>query len=94
MIKKLRAEMGQDTPLLHYLATPPSSFRHFTEAFQAHNLNQNATVIYEKPYGTSSEDFEQLDEFVHSVFDEEQVFRIDHFLGKEATQNLHAGALW
>jgi glucose-6-phosphate 1-dehydrogenase len=46
-------------------------------------------VVFEKPYGTSPESFKQLDETVLSVFQEEQVFRIDHFLGKEATQNLH-----
>jgi glucose-6-phosphate 1-dehydrogenase len=46
-------------------------------------------VVYEKPYGTSPEGFEQLDKAVHAVLDEEQVFRIDHFLGKQGTQDLH-----
>jgi glucose-6-phosphate 1-dehydrogenase (EC 1.1.1.49) len=46
-------------------------------------------VVYEKPYGTSPESFRELDELVLSVLDEEQVFRIDHFLGKEGTQDLH-----
>jgi glucose-6-phosphate 1-dehydrogenase len=45
--------------------------------------------VYEKPFGTSAESFHKLDDVVHTVLDEEQVFRIDHFLGKEATQNLH-----
>ena len=46
-------------------------------------------MVYEKPYGTSLDSFHELDALVHTVFDEEQVFRIDHFLGKEATQNIH-----
>jgi glucose-6-phosphate 1-dehydrogenase len=45
--------------------------------------------VYEKPFGTSQEAFRELDDVVHSVLDEQQVYRIDHFLGKEATQDLH-----
>ena len=45
--------------------------------------------MYEKPFGTSQHSFEALDQVVHSVLDEQQVYRIDHFLGKEATQDLH-----
>ncbi len=46
-------------------------------------------MVYEKPFGTSPQSFRTLDRVVHSVLDEHQVFRIDHFLGKEATQDLH-----
>jgi glucose-6-phosphate 1-dehydrogenase len=46
-------------------------------------------VVFEKPYGTSPEAFAHLEEVVHGVLDEDQVYRLDHFLGKEATQNLH-----
>jgi glucose-6-phosphate 1-dehydrogenase len=46
-------------------------------------------VVYEKPFGTSGDAFRKLDRIVHSVLDEQQVYRIDHFLGKEATQDLH-----
>ena len=45
--------------------------------------------MYEKPFGTSPAAFRVLDRVVHSVLDEQQVYRIDHFLGKEATQDLH-----
>jgi glucose-6-phosphate 1-dehydrogenase len=55
----------------------------------AAGLTKDARVVYEKPYGTSPEVFEHLDQAVHAVLDEDQVFRIDHFLGKEAAQNLH-----
>ena len=46
-------------------------------------------MVYEKPFGTSADNFRELDQVVHSVLDEQQVYRIDHFLGKEATQDLH-----
>ena len=46
-------------------------------------------MVYEKPFGTSAQAFRTLDKVVHSVLDEQQVYRIDHFLGKEATQDLH-----
>ena len=46
-------------------------------------------MVYEKPFGTSGDNFRELDQVVHSVLDEQQVYRIDHFLGKEATQDLH-----
>ena len=46
-------------------------------------------MVYEKPFGTSPASFRCLDRVVHSVLDEQQVYRIDHFLGKEATQDLH-----
>jgi glucose-6-phosphate 1-dehydrogenase len=77
------------TQFVHYLATPPTAFEETARALGEHGLTENARVVFEKPYGTSPETFKQLDETVHSVLKEEQVYRIDHFLGKEATQNLH-----
>jgi glucose-6-phosphate 1-dehydrogenase len=86
-------EAKQDTSgqpqLIHYLAVPPVAFAGITEALGEHGLAKGSRVVYEKPFGTSAEDFHTLDAMVHQVLDEEQVFRIDHFLGKEATQNLH-----
>ncbi|WP_432487742.1 glucose-6-phosphate dehydrogenase [Kineococcus sp. SYSU DK018] len=89
VLEQVRGELGEDAQLVHYLALPPSTFDDYTRAIAAHGLAEGSRVVYEKPYGTSPESFEQLDELVQSVFDEEQVFRIDHFLGKEATQQLH-----
>ena len=89
VIGEAEREVGEEPVLIHYLAVPPSAFPPTTEAIAEHGLAKNAKAVYEKPYGTSSESFRQLDELVHSTFDEEQVYRIDHFLGKEATQNLH-----
>ncbi|WP_432519489.1 glucose-6-phosphate dehydrogenase [Kineococcus sp. SYSU DK006] len=88
-IAAARSEIGEDAQLVHYLALPPSTFEDYTRAIEAHGLAEGSRVVYEKPYGTSPESFEELDRLVLSVFEEEQVFRIDHFLGKEATQQLH-----
>jgi glucose-6-phosphate 1-dehydrogenase len=89
VIGEARDSLGGDPQLVHYLAVPPAAFAGLTEALGQHGLSGDARVVYEKPFGTSGEDFRKLDQVVHSVLDEQQVYRIDHFLGKEATQDLH-----
>jgi glucose-6-phosphate 1-dehydrogenase len=81
--------LGGDPQLIHYLAVPPVAFAGLTKALGQHGLAKGARVVYEKPFGTSGEDFRELDRAVHAVLDEQQVYRIDHFLGKEGTQDLH-----
>jgi glucose-6-phosphate 1-dehydrogenase len=71
------------------MAVPPSAFGPLTEAIGAHGLAPGSRVVYEKPFGSSLESFEQLDKIAHETFEESQIYRIDHFLGKEATQNIH-----
>ncbi len=88
-LAKGRESLGSDPQLVHYLAIPPVAFGETTKALGQHGLAQNSRVVYEKPFGTSPQSFRALDQVVHSVLDEQQVFRIDHFLGKEATQDLH-----
>ena len=89
VIGEARDSLGGDPQLVHYLAVPPVAFAGLTKAFGQHGLSRGARVVYEKPFGTSGKDFRELDRVVHSVLDEQQVYRIDHFLGKEATQDLH-----
>jgi len=89
VLEEARRNLGENVQLVHYLAIPPTAFSEITKAIGTRGLAANSRVVYEKPYGTSSESFTELDDLVHTVFDEEQVYRIDHFLGKEATQNLH-----
>ncbi len=84
-----RESLGGDPQLVHYLAIPPVAFGETTKALGQHGLAKDARVMYEKPFGTSPQAFRTLDRVVHSVLDEQQVYRIDHFLGKEATQDLH-----
>jgi glucose-6-phosphate 1-dehydrogenase len=82
-------EMGSNPQLVHYMAVPPSAFGSLTEAIGAHGLATNARVVYEKPFGTSAASFVELDRVAHETLDESQIYRIDHFLGKEATQDIH-----
>ena len=81
--------LGDNPQLVHYLAVPPVAFAGLTKALGQHGLARGARVVYEKPFGTSPTSFRELDRVVHAVLDEQQVYRIDHFLGKEATQDLH-----
>ena len=69
--------------------TSKRTFGEITAALGQHGLAEDARVVYEKPFGTSPESFRKLNRLVHRVLDESQVYRIDHFLGKEATQELH-----
>jgi glucose-6-phosphate 1-dehydrogenase len=89
VIGKARKAVGDNSQLVHYLAVPPVAFTELTQALGQHGLAAGSRVVYEKPFGTSSDNFRELDQVVHSVLDEQQVYRIDHFLGKEATQDLH-----
>ena len=89
VLGRARSSLGGDAQLVHYLAVPPVAFTELTKGFGQHGLAQGARVVYEKPFGTSQQTFRELDQVVHSVLNERQVYRIDHFLGKEATQDLH-----
>ncbi|HEV7948606.1 MAG TPA: glucose-6-phosphate dehydrogenase (NADP(+)) [Glaciihabitans sp.] len=90
VLEEAKSELGDSAQYIHYLAIPPTAFIETTEAIGAHNVAEGSRVVYEKPFGTSPENFRKLDAAVHKVLDEKQVYRIDHFLGKEGTQNLHA----
>ncbi|HET6480593.1 MAG TPA: glucose-6-phosphate dehydrogenase (NADP(+)) [Actinoplanes sp.] len=88
LLEVIDSVRGQ-SQLVHYLAIPPSAFEETTKALGAYGLAAGSRVVYEKPFGTSPSMFRSLNRVVHRVFAEDQVYRIDHFLGKEATQNLH-----
>ena len=90
VLEEAKKELGEDAQYIHYLAIPPTAFMKVTEGLGEHDLAKGSRVVYEKPFGTSPENFRELDDAVHKVLDESQVYRIDHFLGKEGTQNLHA----
>jgi glucose-6-phosphate 1-dehydrogenase len=83
-------ELGPETRLLHYLSVPPSAAGDVIELLDACDLIDRARVIMEKPFGTDLESARRLNDSVHEVLREEQIFRIDHFLGKEAAQNILA----
>jgi len=89
VLTRARTALGGGQQLVHYLAVPPVAFAGLTKALGEHGLAEGARVVYEKPFGTSPRAFRVLDRVVRSVLDEQQIYRIDHFLGKEATQDLH-----
>ncbi len=88
-VAKADEALGGSPQRVFYLAVPPSAFADLTTAIGNHGLAERARVVYEKPFGTSMESFRALDQTVHQVLQEDQVFRIDHFLGKETTQDIH-----
>ena len=76
---------------LFHLAIPPSAFESVVAMLGASGLASAASrVIIEKPFGWDLASSKELNEAVHKVFDESQVFRIDHFLGKESVDNILA----
>jgi glucose-6-phosphate 1-dehydrogenase len=89
-VGRARAEIGGDARLLHYLSVPPTASADFVRELGEAGLNEGARIIMEKPFGIDLASARKLNASVLSVFDESQVFRIDHYLGREAVQNLLA----
>lgn len=77
---------------LYYLSTPPSLYGVIPECLAAHGLNTEEfgwkRLIVEKPFGYDIRTAKELDIQIHRFFDEHQIYRIDHYLGKETVQNL------
>jgi glucose-6-phosphate 1-dehydrogenase len=73
---------------VHYLAIPPSMFATVAQGLAQASCAENARVIVEKPFGRDLASAQALNSTLHAVFPESAVFRIDHYLGKEAVQNL------
>src|SRR6185436_14443665 len=78
---------GAERPA-HYLAIPPSMFATVVENLDKAGLARNARVIVEKPFGRDLASAKELNAILHKVLPEEAIFRIDHYLGKEAVQNI------
>jgi glucose-6-phosphate 1-dehydrogenase len=89
-VSKAEADIGGDVRRLHYLSIPPSAARDVIQMLGEADLVERSRVIMEKPFGTDLASAKALNDTVHEIFTEEQVFRIDHFLGKEAAQNILA----
>ncbi len=73
---------------LVYLATPPSTFPATVRALGEHKLVEGTRLVVEKPFGRDLASAQALDTALHKVFEESQIFRIDHYLGKETVQNI------
>ncbi len=83
-------DIGGEPRRLHYLSVPPAADRAVLQMISDAKLVERARIVMEKPFGTDLASAVALNDLLHSVFDEEQIFRIDHFLGKEAAQNILA----
>ena len=85
---RLRAELGGSVRPVHYLAIPPSMFPIVIKRLAEANTTNNARAIIEKPFGRDLASARALNHVLRDVFPEEAIFRIDHYLGKEAVQNI------
>jgi glucose-6-phosphate 1-dehydrogenase len=89
-VRDAEGELGDGVRRLIYLSVPPGAMRPMVGMLGATGLTERARVVMEKPFGTDLTSARELNAAVHEVLGEEQVFRIDHFLGKEAAQNILA----
>jgi glucose-6-phosphate 1-dehydrogenase len=85
---KLKNAIGLAKSPIHYLAIPPSMFASVIQGLHQCGCADNARVIVEKPFGRDLASAQALDRTLHEVFEESSIFRIDHYLGKEAVQNI------
>ena len=84
----IKEVLGNARRPAHYLAIPPSLFETVIKGLGAAKLADNARVIVEKPFGRDLASARELNQVAHAVFPEDSIFRIDHFLGKEAIMNI------
>ncbi len=84
----LRQALGPAQRPLHYLAIPPSMFAVVAEHLSASTCAQGARIVVEKPFGRDLASARALNATLHAHFPEPSIFRIDHYLGKEAVQNI------
>jgi len=73
---------------MFYAATPPSAFPNIARCLGETRLSESARLVMEKPFGHDVASARELNRTLHSVFDEQQIYRIDHYLGKETVQNI------
>jgi len=88
--KALREELKDAKRPAHYLAIPPALFETVVKHLSASERGRGARVIVEKPFGHDLASAQELNRILLSVFDEADIFRIDHYLGKQAVNNLLA----
>jgi len=89
-VTRAEAELEQPNSRLHYLSVPPRSALAAVAMLGEAGLVERSRVVMEKPFGIDLESAVKLNRTLHETFDEEQIFRIDHFLGKEPALNILA----
>lgn len=89
-VKSARERLGDESQTLVYLSVPPAATKAMFAMLGKEGITERARIVHEKPFGTDLESSRELDAAVKAVVSEDQVYRIDHFLGKEAVQNILA----
>jgi len=89
-VASAEASLGGETRRLHYLSVPPGAALSAVRLLGEADLVSASRIVMEKPFGVDLESSVALNGRLHAVFAEDQIFRIDHFLGKEAAQNILA----
>ena len=89
-VRDAEREIGGEPRRIYHLAIPPQAFEGTVQMLGSTGLAERARVIVEKPFGTDLADAQELNRVLHAVFREADVFRIDHFLGKESVENILA----
>ena len=84
----IKTALGSARRPAHYLAIPPALFETVIKGLGEADLARNARVIVEKPFGRDLASARELNQVAHRAFPEDSIFRIDHFLGKEAIMNI------
>ncbi len=86
--RQLREQLGAAKHPLHYLAIPPELFGEVVKQLKAANCADGARVVVEKPFGRDLDSARKLNDILHTAFQDNDIFRIDHYLGKNAVQNI------
>ncbi len=89
-VEHAEANLGAESRRLHYLSVPPSAALPTVRLLRDAGLVERSRIVMEKPFGIDLSSARSLNANLHEVFKEEQIFRIDHFLGKEPAQNILA----
>ncbi|HEV8021795.1 MAG TPA: glucose-6-phosphate dehydrogenase [Candidatus Lustribacter sp.] len=89
-VAQAEAALDGESQRLHYLSVPPNAALSVVRMIGDAGLVERSQIIMEKPFGTDLKSAVSLNSKLHEVFAEEQIFRIDHFLGKEPAQNILA----
>ncbi|MGA2045913.1 MAG: glucose-6-phosphate dehydrogenase [Roseiarcus sp.] len=89
-VENAERDIGGESRRIHYLSVPPAAALSAVRLLAEAELVERSRVIMEKPFGTDLASAKSLNAKLHQVFDEDQIFRIDHFLGKEPAQNILA----
>jgi glucose-6-phosphate 1-dehydrogenase len=88
LYERLKSELGEAQAPVFYVAIPPSEFASVAEGLASADLDRDARLVVEKPFGTDLTSARELNGKLTAIFPEEHLYRIDHFLGKEPVQDI------